>query len=196
MRILFQNHKILIFILVLFSMGWTVTSRGCAGSFIHPLPFEGHYEGIVLDRSNENPISGAEIEAAWWCHDSPDPHFGNYWVRVSATTDAKGRYRIEKPKRRAGWFSTDFSLSVTAKGYIKRVFILDPKGIPLPKDTKQYPFIETTTHVLLPAILNIQLNPSEPVLLKALQSDNRNYRIQAAEELGKLSTRHWKLNPR
>jgi len=193
MHILFRNHKILIFISVLFAMVWIVTSRGCAGSFIHPLPFEGHYEGMVLDRSSEKPISGATIEAAWWCHDCPDPHFGNYWVRASATTDVKGRFRIEKPKRRAGWFSTDFSLSITSKGYIKRVFILDPKGIPLPQDTREYPFIDTTTHVSLPAILNIRLNPSESVLLKALQSDNRDYRIQAAEELGKLRTHHNQL---
>ena len=193
MRISFQNRKILIFISVLFGMGWIVISRGCAGSFIHPLPFAGHYDGMVLDRSNGKTISGAEIEAAWWCHDYPDPHFGNYWVRTSANTDAKGRYRIEKPKRRAGWFSTDFSLSITAKGYIKRVFILDPKGIPLPQETREYPFIETTTYVSLPSILNIRLNPSEPLLLKALQSDNRAYRIQAAEALGKMNAHYNQL---
>ena len=193
MRISFQNRKILIFISVLFGMGWIVISRGCAGSFIHPLPFAGHYDGMVLDRSNGKTISGAEIEAAWWCHDYPDPHFGNYWVRASANTDAKGRYRIEKPKRRAGWFSTDFSLSITAKGYIKRVFILDPKGIPLPQETREYPFIETTTYVSLPSLLNIRLNPSEPLLLKALQSDNRAYRIQAAEALGKMNAHYNQL---
>jgi hypothetical protein len=148
------------------------------------LHFEGPHNGTLRDASNGNPIAGATVVAAWWCYDFPYPHIGEYWVYASATTDDKGHYEIKRPSRRSGWFGQSFTLRFNAKGYIEAVFALEPRGLPLPPSTKEYPFVDTTSHVSFPANLDILLKPARPALLKALTSDNPQYRWVAAEKLG------------
>ncbi|MDY6989897.1 MAG: HEAT repeat domain-containing protein [Thermodesulfobacteriota bacterium] len=172
--------------LILALVAYALVSRGYVGSLIHPLPFGGPYSGTVLDASNGKPIKGATVQAAWWCYDFPYPHIGEYWVYAVATTDEKGRYEIQKPRRRGGWFGGSFTLMSNAKGYIRSVFALEPSGRPLPASTKEYPFIDTRTDVSLPAKLDIRLNPARPVLLKALKSKKAQYRQTAADELGNI----------
>ena len=178
---------VLLFILLILVMGvYAFTSRGFIGSLIHPLPFEGPYKGTVLDSSTGKPIKGAIVEAAWWCYDFPYPHIGEYWVYVTATTDEKGRYRMEKPHRRGGWFGQSFRLRCDARGYIGAVLVLEPDGPSLPESTLEYPFVKTMSYVSFPENLDIGLQPARPVLLEALNSTKANFRWVAADELGGL----------
>jgi hypothetical protein len=181
-----RKRKIIVFLLVVSFAVYVFLSRGILGSLVHPLPFEGPYNGIVIDSVSGNPIEQAEILADWWCYDSPDPHLGNYWVKISVTTDKNGRYEISKPRRRGGWFGGSFTLSVNAKGYIPLLIALKPNGPALPAETKAYPFIDTRAYVSLPPTLDIRLNSFKPVLLENLNSENTEYRRMAADELAKI----------
>jgi hypothetical protein len=176
----------LILLLLISLTAFVFMSRGYIGSLVHPLPFEGPYNGTIIDALSGNPIEHAVVKADWWCYDSPDPHFGNYWVHISVTSDENGRYEIKKPNRRGGWFGGSFSLSVNSKGYIPVVLLLMPNGPPLPSSTKAYPFIDTRAYADFPASLDIRLKPFRPVLLDALNSEKVQYRWMAAEELGKI----------
>ena|GEM_PF-3739142 len=181
-----RNHYVFLFVLLVLLMIFVFTSRGYIGSLLRPLPFEGPYSGTIIDTLSGNPIKSARVMADWWCYDSPDPHFGNYWVHIFVTSDENGRYEIKKPRRRGGWFGGRFTLSVNANGYIPVVLALMPNDPPLPPSTKAYPFIDTKAYASLPANLDIRLNPFRPVLLEALKSENAQYRWKAAEELGKI----------
>ena len=138
-----KKRYVFLFVLLVFLMIFVFTSRGYIGSLVHPLPFEGPYNGTVIDALSGNPIKSTRVMADWWCHDSPDPHFGNYWVHIFVTSDENGRYEIKKPRRRAGWFGGSFTLSVNAKGYIPVVVVMRD-GPLLPPSTKTYPFQETS----------------------------------------------------
>jgi len=162
-------------------------SRGYVGSLVHPLPFSGPYQGMIIDAATGKPVAGAAVRAQWWCYDSPDPHFGNYWVYASATSGEQGRYKIKKPNRRAGWFGHSFTLQVNAQGYVP-VVIVTPDDPPLPEDTKAYPFTDTRGFRCLPETMDIRLKPFRPVLLEALASDNAQYRWVAADELGHIGS--------
>ena len=178
-----RRHTALFPLLALLGAACVFMPRDCAAGFGRALPFAGPYAGLVLDATTGNPIPGATVEAEWWCHDNPIPDTGgSYFVRASATTDTKGVYALEKQSRSGGWFGSDFSIHVTANGYIKRALVVDPRGNPLPDSTKNYRFVDTTTHVSLPAVLNIKLTPALPVLVKALQSDKAEDRLLAAEQ--------------
>ena len=181
-----RKRNILVLLLLISLMAFVFMSRGYIGSLVHPLPFEGPYNGTVIDAATGKPIGGARITAKWWCYDSPDPHFGNYWVYASATSDENGHYEISKPRRRGGWFGGSFTLHVEAKGYVPMAAVTPDKP-PLPTSTKTYPFIDTRAFASLPASLDIRLNPFRPVLLEALKSENAEYRRMAAEELRKMA---------
>jgi hypothetical protein len=185
-EIFVKKRYLLLLLLLLPLAAYAFMSRGYVGSLIHPLPFEGPYNGTVLDASTGKPIEGARVEAAWWCYDFPYPHVGEYWVYVTVTTDEKGRYHIKKPHRRGGWFGESFTFRGDAKGYIETVFVLEPGGRQLPESTMEYPFTNTMSYVSLPKKLDIRLEPARPVLLKALKSDRANYRWVAADELGSM----------
>jgi hypothetical protein len=151
------------------------------------LPFSGPKTGRVVDGATGEPIAGAVVQASWTCHDNPLPDgSGHYNVNAWAVCNQFGYFRLRKPGRRGGWFGTDHSVSVSAKGYIKKVFIVDPSERPLPESTRTYPFVETSVHRSLPAQMTIRLNPAIPVLLKAFKSDNPRYRSIAKRELAKL----------
>lgn len=180
-----KKQNVLVSLLLLSLIAFISMSRGYFGSFVHPLPFKGPYNGTIVDAVSEKSVENARVTAKWWCYDSPDPHFGNYWVSISVTSDKNGHYEIKKPRRRGGWFGESFTLSVDAKGYVP-VVILTPDDPPLPLSTKAYPFVDTRVYASLPASLDIQLNPLRPVLLETLKSENAQYRLQAAEELEKM----------
>ncbi len=171
-------------LVVLLALAFVLSSRGYLGSLIHPLPFSGPYSGRVFDIASGKPIAGARVTAKWWCYDSPDPHLGNYWVDVSATTDAAGHFALSKPARRAGWFGGSFSFHVDAHGYVPAV-ALAPDDPPLPASTRAYPFVDTRQYSALPQRLDVPLTPLVPRLLQTLGSENAQYRALAAEELGK-----------
>jgi hypothetical protein len=140
---------------------------------------------MIIDALSGRPIEGARVKAEWWCYDSPDPHLGNYWIHISVTSDENGYYKLKRPNRRAGWFGGSFSLHVNAQGYVP-VVVVTPDKPPLPLSTQTYPFIDTRAYASLPKSMDIRLNPFKPRLLKALMSENTQYRWRAAEELGKI----------
>jgi hypothetical protein len=160
-------------------------SRGYLGSLLHPLPFDGPYNGTIVDAATGKPVADARVVAKWWCYDSPDPHFGNYWITISATADEGGRYELKKPRRREGWFGSSFTLSINARGYVP-VVVITPDIPPLPPATRAYPFTDTRAYPSLPSSLDITLNPFRPILLETLISENNDYRGMAALELGNI----------
>jgi hypothetical protein len=180
-----RKRNVLVLLLLVSLTTYVFISRGYIGSLVHPLPFEGPYNGTIIDDFSGNPVENARVMANWWCYDSPDPHFGNYWVHVSVTSDENGRYEIKKPYRRAGWFGGSFTLSVNAKGYVPVVAVM-PDEPPLPPSTKAYPFRDTRAYASFPESMDIRLKPFKPVLLEALKSENAQYRWMAADELGKI----------
>jgi len=179
------KRNIIVLLLAISLTAYVLLSRGYIGGLVHPLPFEGPYDGAIIDAATGLPVEQARVTAKWWGYDSPDPHFGNYWVYASALSDENGRYEIKKPHRRGGWFGGSFTLSVNAKGYVPVVAVA-PDEPPFPPDTKAYPFTDTRAYASFPASLDIPLDPFGPVLLEALTSDNAQYRWKAAEELGKI----------
>ncbi len=180
-----KKRYILIFLLLVSLTAYGFMSRGYIGSLVHPLPFEGPYNGMIIDALSGNPVEGAEVIGKWWCYDSPDPHLGNYWVYVSVASDENGHYEIKKPNRRAGWFGGSFTLNVNAKEYIPLV-VVTPDEPPLPPSTKEYPFKDTRAYASLPKSMDIRLNPIKPVLLGTLNSEITQYRWMAVKELGKI----------
>ena len=181
-----KKRNIFLFVLLVFLMIFVFTSRGYIGSLVHPLPFDGPYRGTVVDASNGNPINGAKVFARWSCWDFPYPHIGEYSVYTQTTSNEKGHYEIKRPRRRGGWFGGDFSFDVHAKGYITAGFYLRPGSLPVPPDTKAYPFEDITSIPTFPAVLNVRLRPAKPILLEALKSDKALYRGVAAGKLGKI----------
>ncbi|MEW5724697.1 MAG: HEAT repeat domain-containing protein [Thermodesulfobacteriota bacterium] len=156
-----------------------------AAPLVWPLPFEGPGRGTVLDQETGRPVPFPEVEAVWLCHDNPLPDGpGHYQVIAPAETDAGGRYQLERPYRRRGFFGTSLVVRFNAQGYIGQVFILDPSGRPLPAETAAYPFVRTVVQRSLPVELEVRLEPAGPVLVRALESDNPLYRAQAAQTLG------------
>lgn len=180
-----RKRYLLVFLLFVSLTVYVLMSRGYIGSLLHPLPFDGPYHGMIIDSLSGNPVEGASVIAKWWCYDSPDPHFGNYWIYVSVTSNENGNYEIKKPNRRAGWFGGSFTLNVNAKGYIPVVIVTrdEPQ---IPPSTKAYPFIDIRAYPSLPKNMDISLDPFKPILLEALKSENTQYRWVAAEELGKI----------
>ena len=160
-----------------------------ASPYLWPLPFEGPYRGAVLGAGDRSPVQGAEVEAAWLIHDNPLPDGpGHHHFRRIVRTDAKGRFEIEKPFHRRGFFGTEFVLSVRAPGYIEKVFILDPRNTPLPSSTAAYPFTETAVKTSFPETMDVVLNPAKPVLLMVLSSGTEPWlRSEAAAGLGNLA---------
>ena len=98
-----RKRHVPIVLLLISLIAFVLMSRGYIGSLVHPLPFEGPYNGTIIDALTGNPIASAMVKADWWCYDSPDPHFGNYWIHTSVTSDKNGHYEIKKPNRRGGW---------------------------------------------------------------------------------------------
>ncbi len=175
-----KKRNIFIFMLFVFLMIFIFMFVGCIGSWLHPLPFEGPYRGMIVDASNGKPIIGANIQATWMCWDSPYPHIAEYVVYAHSTTDEKGRYKLNRPRRRGGWFGGDFSITVYSKGYIKTKFYISPKIAPQIKVT---PSEITIAVSKFQSILNIKLEPAKSILLEFLKSKNALYRSVAAEEL-------------
>ena len=157
------------------------------GQIFRPLPFAGPYYGAVVDAETGNPIPGASVEVTWMRHDNPLPDgSGHQALKASAETDRNGLFKVEKQETRGGLFQTDVSIKVTAKGYIDRALIIDPKATPLPQQTIDWPFQDTSVHPSPPEPLEVKLKPALPVILKALQSKDLLIKQTAAEELGKL----------
>jgi hypothetical protein len=167
------------------------------GCFPGSLDFSGPRKGRVVDATTGGPIQGAVVRAVWIRHDNPYPDgWGHHTIFVRAVTDKKGFFRLESPRRRRGFFGTDHSVSVAAKGYIDAVFIVDPSERPLPKDTREFPFIETSVRRRLPAEMTIRLKPAIPVLLTVFRSENALYRSIAKRELRKLLKVDFGCDPR
>ncbi len=159
------------------------------------LPFPGPHEGRVTDSQTGKPISGAKVEAEWWCHDNPLPDGpGSFFVRSSTVTDDQGLFRLEKETRRGGLFGASFALKISADAYIPAVLMGDRSGNPLPPSTAGYPFRETASYVEFPTNLHIQLAPAAPVLLKAMKSGKPMYQKTAREKLTKLLGVDYKYN--
>ncbi|MEW6265896.1 MAG: carboxypeptidase-like regulatory domain-containing protein [Thermodesulfobacteriota bacterium] len=158
--------------------------------FYSSLPFPGPFEGIVLDATTGQSIPGANVTANWWCHNNPLPDGpGHFTLSLSAKTGQDGRFKIKKQTNRGGLFGSSFSLTATAKGYINSVWVVDPKGTPLPRSTVNYPLVDTSLHTSLPGTLLIKLKPAEPVLRQAIKSDDPLISKIAEEELRKLKSR-------
>jgi hypothetical protein len=149
-----------------------------------PLPFAGPYTGTVTDATTSQPIAHATVTAHWTCHDNPLPDGpGHNPVSATTATDRNGAFTLASPRRRGGWFGTDFHLAVAAPGYIDAICIVDPHGTPLPPSTVAWPFATTTTQASLPATLHLQLKPEGPVLQQALQSADPVVREIASKRL-------------
>jgi hypothetical protein len=119
-------------------------------------------------------------------HDNPLPDgVGHKAIKALAKTDRSGVFHLEKQEARGGLFQTDVSIQVTAKGYIDRALIIDPKATPLPPQTIAWPFQETSVHVSPPEPLRVRLKPALPIILKALQSKDPLIKQVAEEELRK-----------
>ncbi len=159
------------------------SSTGCS----RQLPFAGPYEGYIIDSATNKPISGAIVEAEWWCHDNPLPDGpGSYFIRASSVCDRNGHFRIKQETKQGGYFGNSFALKVKAKGYIPATFIGDTSDLPLPSSTTAYPFIDTIQYKSFPSTLHIKLKPAGQVFLKSIRSENPSYRRKAKEELQKL----------
>jgi hypothetical protein len=157
------------------------------GQLFFPLPFAGPYGGTVTYSEAGHPIPGAIVEVSWMRHDNPLPDgVGHNAIKASVQTDRNGVFKIERQETRGGLFQTDVSIKVTAKGYIKRVLILDPRGTPLPQQTIDWSFQDTSVHRSPPEPLKVKLKPALPVLLKALQSKDPLIQQIAEQELRKL----------
>lgn len=151
------------------------------------LPFPGPYEGRVTDSETLEPISGARVDAEWWCHDNPLPDLpGSFSIRSSTFTDERGLFRLERETRRGGIFGSQFVLRISSEGYIPAHLVADASDIPLPPGTEAYPFIETSKYKEFPARLTVELTPAIPVLLKALKSGIPLHQRVAREKLTKL----------
>ncbi len=164
----------------IFLVLFILTNRGYIGYLIHPLPFDGPYSGTVLDASTGKPIAGAKIVAMWACWDFPYPHIGDYVIYAHAISDEKGHYEIKRPRRRGGWFGGSFSLDVYAKGYLSAGYYIAAKNSSKPQP---YPFSTITPLSKFPAVLDVQLKPAIPVLLRLLKSQKTTYRLRAAKWL-------------
>lgn len=157
------------------------------GQLLRPLPFAGPYRGTVADSEKGTSIPGALIEVEWKRHDNPLPDGpGHHTVKMSAKTDSKGCFNIEKQETRGGLFATDVTIRVAAQGYIRRVIIIDPKGTPLPRQTVDWPFQDTSVSTSLPDPLDVVLKPAMPIILRALQSKDPLIRQTAEQELRQL----------
>jgi len=159
------------------------------GTILRPLPFAGPYSGTVVDFERDSPIPGATVEVEWMRHDNPLPDGpGHHTIKASAKTDRNGVFKIEKQETRGGLSATDVTIRVTAQGYITRVFIIDPNALrsPLPQQTIDWPFQNTSVHVSPPVPLHVRLKPALPVILKALQSKDPLIKQTAEEELRRL----------
>jgi hypothetical protein len=156
------------------------------GQLFLPLPFAGPYHGTVTDSEAGHPIPDASVKVIWMRHDNPLPDgVGHKAIKALAKTDRNGVFHLEKQEARGGLFQTDVSIQVTAKGYIKRVLILDPKATPLPQQTIDWPFQDTSVHLSPPEPLNLKLKPALPVILEALHSKDPLIKQTAEEELRK-----------
>jgi hypothetical protein len=159
-------------------------SRTFVGRLVFPLPFAGPHVGSIVDCNTQKPISQAFVETTWWCHDNPLPDSpGQFTVTVTALTDQDGNFILPKPRRRGGFFASQFSIHIQADSFVKTVLIVDPKKRELPQSTKQWPFVKTTLEKALPAPLVLCLEPELPVLIQALSTDDELIRTTAAQKL-------------
>jgi hypothetical protein len=164
--------------------GLTTVASLLEGCYIADLPLPGPFEGRVIDKQSGGPIAGARVEAENGCHDNPLPDGpGHFHVRSSTLTDKNGFFRLEKETRRGGFFGCRFALKISADGYIPATLIYEPKGIPLPAETKTDPLMDTSTFEKPPAKWEVQLAAAPPVLLMAIKSGNPIYQKQARKEL-------------
>lgn len=162
-------------------MAVLVTIQGCE------LPYPGPYQGTVTDSDTDRPISGAKVEAEWWCHDNPMPDLpGSFFVRSSTITDERGSFRLRKETRRGGLFGSSFVLKVSAKGYIPVNLLPVSPREPLPPNLEDYPFIRTVGFDKSQKQLDVKLSPAVPVLLKAMKSGIPLHQKVAREQLTKL----------
>lgn len=151
------------------------------------LPFPGPFQGTVTDAETGKPISGAKVEAEWWCHDNPIPDSGgSFFVRSSTLTDEQGAFRIAKERRRGGFFGSSLVLKISATGYIPANVFAMPSGDSLPQSTTAYPFIQAIAYEHIPPTLHVKLRPAGPVLLQATKSGEPLHRKVAREKLTKL----------
>ncbi len=161
---------------------------GCFSNPDRPKVYRGPYEGFVLDADSDEPVAGATITAHWKCYDFPDPHMKGFSFDHSTTSDKEGYYKLKKPERRMGWSANDLTLSIRAKGYIPSKYPILSDAKPLDTDSglphiTPYPFNNVTLCSSIPPNFTIRLQPAPPILLKALQSDDSEYRCKAAEAL-------------
>ncbi len=157
--------------------------------FLPSLPYPGPFEGQVLDRNTNQPIPDAQMFCHWSCADLPIPHApGEVHHYAKAMSDASGRYRIERSSHRGGFAGCSFSITCKATGYIDVVLIGGPPEPVLPLSTQAWPFAETRIQEVIPERLDFSMKPALAILLKALKSDNSQYRQVAAEQLGHLGS--------
>jgi hypothetical protein len=167
-------------------MGLTVV-MGLLGGCHPNVSLPGPFEGRITDIKTGHPIAGARVEMENWRHDNPLPDGpGSFFVRADTKTDESGFFRLKKETRRGGYFGCSFALKISAEGYIPATLIYEPKGVPLPPETRAYPFVHTATFDRLPRKLEVRLAPALPVLLAAIKSGKPDYMGIAREMLAKL----------
>lgn len=156
-------------------------------AMLRPLPFPGPYHGQVADADTGLPLANATIKIKWTRHDTPLPDGPRHRaITESARTDLQGSFNVPKLETRGGLFSTRVAISISAAGYITRVLVIDPNNAPLPQQTVDWPFRDTSVHISPPEPLDVKLKPALPVILKALQSKEPFVRKIAEEELLRL----------
>jgi len=165
-------------------LGAFMLSKTFVGRLIFPLPFVGPHVGTVVDCVTGEPIAQALVTGSWWCHDNPFPDSpGQFTITVTAVTGDDGGFVLPKPRRRGGFFSSNFNLSAQAEGFVRTVVIFDPTGRDLPQSTKKWPFVKTRMEKALPEPLLLCLEPELPVLIKALHENDAFIRTTAATQL-------------
>lgn len=132
--------------------------------------------GRVIDANSGKPISGAHVRAHWKCVNFPLPHspFDTSY-NCETMTDSTGRFSLSRPKGKRGLVMTEFTLTVTANGYIDRIFQINERLIDLSAGADrpavrpiapEWPFHDAGEYDDLPEEMDIRMAPDLPICMK------------------------------